>query len=97
MKTYRLRVPHSVAELIRNMHPQLKRKIRFSLDTILGRPEEGKDLRSELSGLRSFKVGRSRIVYRVQHDTVEIVAIGPRSMIYRETLQLLKKESKTGG
>ena len=96
MKAYKLRVPDSVADLIRNMHPQLKRKIRFSLRMILDKPDEGRALKSELSGLRSYRVSRFRIIYRIRQSTVEIVAIGPRTSIYRETLQLLRKESETG-
>ena len=94
MKTYRLRIPDSIADLVRRMHPQLKRKIRYSLRLILDKPDDGNELRFELSGLRSFRVSRFRIIYRVRNKTVEIVAIGPRANIYRETLQILRKEKK---
>ena len=32
---YKIRVPHEVAKLIRNLHPQLKRKVKASLEVIL--------------------------------------------------------------
>jgi len=89
---YKLAVPDSVARLIRTLHPHLKKKIRFSLHMILKKPDEGKELSAELTGLRSFCVSRFRIIYRVRTDVIEIVAIGPRSSIYIETLRLLKKE-----
>lgn len=92
MKGYGLRIPDSVVEMIRGMHPHLKRKIRLSIQMILNRPEEGKDLRFELSGLRSFRVSRFRIIYSVRVKTVEIVAIGPRTLIYQETLRLLRNK-----
>jgi hypothetical protein len=49
-------------------------------------------LKNDLAGLRSFRVGRLRIIYRVERNVVEIVAIGPRERIYEETFFILKKE-----
>ena len=92
--TYRLRIPGSVAELVRSMHPYLKKKIRASLRRILLNPNEGKSLKDELAGLRSFQVGRFRTIYRIQKNRVEIVAIGPRKRIYEETFLILKKENR---
>lgn len=89
---HRLRVPDEVADLVRGMHPALKRKTRPSLKTILADPSSGKLLKNELAGLRSFKVGTFRIVYRMKRNVIEIVAIGPRERIYEETYRLLKRE-----
>ena len=69
----------------------MKRRTRTSLETILADPSSGKSLREELSGLRSFRVGTFRIVYRVTGNIVEIVAVGPRERIYEETYRLLKR------
>jgi mRNA interferase RelE/StbE len=81
----RLRVPDDVAGLIRGLHPDLKRKIRSALDDVLADPAVGKALRDELAGLRSCRVARFRIIYRVVGTIVEIVAVGPRRTIYEET------------
>ncbi len=91
---YKFRVPDEVAELLRGMHPHLKRKMKASLKIILNDPEEGKALKDELAGLRSFRVGRSRIIYQVRRNVIEIVAIGPRDRIYEETYLILKKEQR---
>ena len=92
---YKLRVPDEVAELVRGMHPHMKRKIKASLLMILSDPESGKALKDELSGLRSFRVSRFRIVYRISSARqIEIVAIGPRERIYEETFRLLRRERK---
>jgi mRNA-degrading endonuclease RelE of RelBE toxin-antitoxin system len=88
---HRLRVPDEVAELVRGMHPTLKRKTKASLKTILADPSSGKVLKDELAGLRSFSVGTFRVIYRVTRNVVEIVAIGPRERIYEETYRLLKR------
>ena len=91
---HRLRVPDEVADLVRGMHPTLKRKTRASLKSILADPSSGKALKDELAGLRSFRVGTFRVVYRVMRSVIEIVAIGPRERIYEETYRLLKKEKR---
>jgi mRNA interferase RelE/StbE len=89
---HRLRVPDEIAELVRRMHPDLKRKTRASMKTILADPSSGKALKDELAGLRSFRAGTFRVIYRVKRNVVEIVAIGPRERIYEETYRLLKRE-----
>lgn len=89
---YKLVIPDGVAELIRVLHPHLKQKIKVSLKIILTNPHAGKALKDELGGLRSFRVSRLRIIYRVQRRRVELIAIGPRDRIYEETFLLLKKE-----
>jgi mRNA interferase RelE/StbE len=88
----RLRVSPSVARLIRGLHPVLKAKVRAALDLIAASPHAGKALKDELDGLRSFRVGRFRIVYRLEHDgTLAVVAVGPRRTIYEDTLRLVRK------
>jgi mRNA interferase RelE/StbE len=91
----KLRVPDEIAALIRSMHPDLIRKIRGSLQTILSEPFAGKALRDELSGLRSFRVSRFRIIYRIsKKQLIEVVTIGPRDRIYEETFRIVSKEAK---
>ena len=88
----KLKVPDSVAGLVRNMHPHLKKKIKASLQTILSDPYSGKALKDKLFGLRNFRVSRFRIIYRIcDEKLIEIIAIGPRENIYEETLRLLRK------
>jgi len=61
---------------------------------ILENPTIGKALKEELEGLWSFRVGKFRIIYRVSgNKTLDIIAIGPRMNIYRETFYLVKKEN----
>jgi len=92
----RLRLPEDLASLIRGMHPSLKKKVRASLEVILPDPASGKALRDDLAGLRSFKVGRIRVVYKVSKTEVQVVAIGPRSRIYEETSRLVRQERPSG-
>jgi len=87
----RIKLPAEVAVLIRNLHPQIKRKIRSALEEIQADPTSGKQLRGELAGFRSFRLGKIRIIYRGKDGIIEIVAIGPREVIYFETALLLKQ------
>ena len=90
---YKLVVPQDVRELIRTMHPSLKKKVKASLKIILSEPSSGKALLDELSGLRSFRVSSLRIIYRIKEPRqIELVAVGPRERIYEETFRHIQKE-----
>ena len=90
---YKIRAPDEIARLIRNAHPQLKRKIKSALNLIVADPSVGKSLRDELKGLKSFQVSRFRIIYRISSKRViELIAIGPRKTIYEETYRIIRKE-----
>ncbi|NUO09776.1 MAG: type II toxin-antitoxin system RelE/ParE family toxin [Candidatus Brocadia sp.] len=94
---YKLKVPDHIAELVRNLHPYLKKKIKASLQAIIAGPYLGKALKDELAGLRSFRVSRFRIIYRISDQKIiEIVTIGPRERIYEDTLRLLKRKEDIG-
>jgi mRNA interferase RelE/StbE len=92
IKQNRLRMPDETADFIRSLHPEIKRKVKAALKAILSEPDTGTSLRNELEGLRSFRVGRFRIIYRgPSRGIIDIVAIGPRKTIYEETYRLVKK------
>ena len=94
-KQNRLRLQDEMAGFIRSLHPDVKRKIKAALKTILSDPDAGKALRDELKGLRSYRVGRFRIIYRdPSRGVIDILAIGPRKIIYEETYRLVKRSRK---
>jgi len=84
--------PGQVSELIREMHPHLKKRVRAALKGVLENPSSGKTLKEELAGLRSYRVGSFRIIYRLSGKVVDLVAVGPRKKIYGETYKILKKQ-----
>lgn len=96
-KTYRkLRVPEHVADLVRSLHPELKRKVKSALKQILENPSSGKALKEDLQGLNSYQVGKLRIIYKpAARRVIEIVAVGPRKSIYQETYRMVKKKAGT--
>ena len=90
---YKLVVPRDIRELIRAMHPSLKKKVKASLKIILSEPYSGKALKEELLGLRSFRISSFRIIYRIKGpEKIELVAIGPRERIYGETFRIIQKK-----
>lgn len=92
----KLKVPDVIVSLIRSLHPQLKATIRSALRTILAEPQTGKALKDELEGLRSYRVKRYRIIYRISPDKtyLELIAIGPKKNIYEETFRIISKEEE---
>ena len=90
----KLRVLVEIVAFIRGCHPQLKRKIRAGLQHIVTEPESGKSLKDELGGLKSYRISRFRIIYRMSSKKIiDVIAIGPRKTIYEETYRIIKKES----
>lgn len=93
--SHSLRIPYEVTQLIRRLHPSVKQKVRAALQAIIEAPTCSKPLQEELAGLRSYRLGRYRIVYRLADDrAVEIVAIGPRRCIYEETYRKVRNDPR---
>ena len=92
----KLRMPDEIVALIRGCHPQLKKKLRAGLRHILAEPESGKSLKDDLEGLKSYRIRRFRIIYRISSkQAIDIIAVGPRKTIYEETYRIIKKESNS--
>jgi mRNA interferase RelE/StbE len=91
---HKLKISDEVRDLIRHLHPDLKQKVRVALSEIIDIPSCGKSLRGELEGMRSFRVGKLRLIYRSISNYIEVVAIGPRRSIYEETLRLIRNEER---
>ena len=90
-----LKVPEDLVSLIRNLHPLIKTDIRNALRLLTQNPLYGKPLKEELDGLRSYRIKKYRIIYRIPVTplkTLEIIAIGPRKNIYEETFKIISRE-----
>ncbi|MEO5658154.1 MAG: type II toxin-antitoxin system RelE/ParE family toxin [Nitrospiria bacterium] len=71
---------------------EIARKVRAGLDAIIRDLKVGNPLRDTLDGLRSLRVSRFRIIYRiVSQKLIEIVTIGPRRTIYEDTVKQLRR------
>jgi len=98
MSLYRLVIAPESAEVIRALHPDLKRSVRSALDALGNAPSSGEPLRGELARLWRYRVRRFRIVYTSDRSarTVRIVAVGPRRTIY-EDLAASRRRRPRGG
>ncbi|HLE40579.1 MAG TPA: type II toxin-antitoxin system RelE/ParE family toxin [Nitrospirota bacterium] len=95
MKLPGLHTSKETAELIRSLHPELRKKIHYGLQSIREDPCGGKPLQNELEGLRSFRVGKFRIIYRItEKRAIEIVTVGPRRTVYDETVRAIEKSKE---
>jgi mRNA interferase RelE/StbE len=92
---YRRLAADHAASVLRTLHPDIKRKLKIAFQVIVADPYAGKALTEELNGLRSYRVSRFRIIYRLMKEKrIEIIAVGPRERIYEETYRLVSKSEK---
>jgi len=84
-----LKIPTDTLSFLRTIHPDIKRKLKAGLKEITMYPSAGKSLKDELEGLRSYRVGRYRIIYRDVSSILEIIEIGEREKVYEDTLKKL--------
>jgi mRNA-degrading endonuclease RelE of RelBE toxin-antitoxin system len=96
MNRYRIGMPRVMRDLIRHLPPELKAKVKATLRSISDDPYRANELRDELAGLRSYRVARSRIIYRIVGSMVQIVALGPRADIYERAAAELSKRLRKG-
>ena len=99
MIRYRIEMPRVLRDLIRHLPPELKEKVKAALRSISDDPYRAKELRdelAELAGLRSYRVARSRVIYRIVGSMVQIVALGPRVDIYERAAAELSKTLRKG-
>ena len=84
MAAYRLLYSETSRTQIRNLHPEMKAIIRTRLNMLRRDPFAGKKLERELSGYRSLRAHRFRIIYKLKEEDgiVEIHHVGHRKDIY---------------
>jgi len=96
MVQYRIEIVRAVRDILTHLPPELKHRVKTALRSLAADPYQAKELQEELAGLRSYRVGRTRLIFRVTGFVIEIVAFGPRSTIYERaaaelSLKLKKK------
>ncbi len=94
MSLFRPDIPPHVAEVIRSLHPDLKRSIKSAIRAIVDDPECGEPLQRELNGLRKYRVRRFRIVYAADQKArvIRLMAVGPRRHVYEELTERLRRK-----
>jgi mRNA interferase RelE/StbE len=82
----------TASEAIRNLDPSIREKVRNAVDQLSADPLRGKALAFSLKGLRSWRTGDWRIVYKAEQlrVTVIIVTVGHRRDVYERVSRLLR-------
>jgi len=93
VKRYRRRFTPESSRIIAQLAPEVKRLIRSSIDELTSEPSKGDELQMELSGFRSLKSKRYRIIYKVNDadSSIDIYYVGPRKDVYNNFRKLLEK------
>ena len=76
---------------IRKLDPGTRNKVRAAVDDLAKDPLRGKPLSFTLKGLRSWRTGDWRIIYRAEAEkvVVVVVTVGHRRDVYERVRRLL--------
>ncbi len=93
MTQQKIRFTPEAARLLSKLHPESKKLIKSALNELRKDPYSGHDLQSELSGFKSLKIKRYRIIYRInEHELgVSVYHIGHRKDVYEQFRKLLNQ------
>jgi len=94
-KGLRIRLTKEAGTLISKLHPETKKLIKTAIKELQAKPHAGHDLEEELSGFKSFRVKRYRIVYKINEDqgSLDIYYAGHRRDVYEQFRLMLAKLS----
>ncbi len=93
MKKPAVRYTPEATRLISGLHPEIKAMIRLAIDDLRANPLLGDDLQDELSGFRSYKPKRYRILYKFQEEnnSIDVYYVGHRRDVYARFGQMLRQ------
>jgi mRNA interferase RelE/StbE len=92
-RNLRIRLTPEVGKQLAKFHPDIKKLIKAGLKELRSEPHAGHDLEEELSGFKSFRVKRYRIVYvaNEEQNTLDIYYVGHRRDVYEQFRLMLGK------
>jgi mRNA interferase RelE/StbE len=68
---------------LEGLEPRLLDRLTAAIRGLAGNPLLGKKLKGDFEGLRSYRLGTYRIVYRFTSESVAIIYIEHRKDVYR--------------
>ncbi len=91
MKKYLFRFTPEARRLISHLHPENKRQIKKALGELQQDPYPGKDLQEGLSGYKSLRIKKYRVLYNinVKEKIIQILYICLRGDVYEQFRYLL--------
>ena len=93
MRRFNIKFTPEAARVTSKLHPENEKLIKSALNEIRGDPHSGHDLQEELSGFKSYRLKRYRILYMVneEKDVIEVYYVGHRKDVYAQFRRLLNK------
>jgi mRNA interferase RelE/StbE len=93
MRPLRVRFTPEAGALLRKFHPENKKQIKAAVKELIQHPDAGGDLQEELSGFKSYRSKRYRIIYKLNEEetAIDIYYIGHRRDVYEQFRHLLTK------
>ena len=97
MKNLRLKFTPEAARLLAKLHPEGKKLIKSGLDELRQNPFLGDDLQQELSGFKSLKIKRYRVLYAIDEEgkVIQVYYVGHRRDVYEQFRDLLSDLHKS--
>ena len=91
MKDLKVRFTPEAARLLSRLHPESKKLIKAALNELRKNPYLGDDLQQELSGFKSYKTKRYRVLYDINEEegVIQVYYIGHRRDVYEQFRDLL--------
>lgn len=68
MKDATIKLTPETARLLEKLHPENKKMIKAGLKVLSQKPASGADLQEELSGFKSYKLKRYRVIYKFSEE-----------------------------
>jgi len=78
-----VKLSHRAEKALQTVEARYQDYLKEAIRELSGNPLLGKKLKGEFEGLRSYRVGRFRIVYRFSRDRLEVAYIDDRKDVYR--------------
>ena len=93
MTGYKIQFTPEAVRLLSKLHPENKKLIKNGLKELKKNPVIGGYLQEELSGFKSYKLKRYRIIYKMveENNEIHIYYVGHRSDVYEQFQNLLNK------
>jgi mRNA-degrading endonuclease RelE of RelBE toxin-antitoxin system len=92
--TFRILYSETSRNQIRALNPELKPIVKRSIEKLEEDPFLGKAVERDLSGYRSLRTRRFRVLYKLDDEsrTVQIHYVGPRKDVYELFKEYIRKE-----
>ena len=78
-----VRLSARAAKSLERVDPRHRERLAEAIQELVASPLLGKKLKGEFDGLRSYRLGSFRIVYRFGRQALDVVYVDDRKDVYR--------------